>query len=213
MSAALATLRRRLAEREAAVLEPDGRGHAAVAAVVRAHDDELDLLFVLRAQRDGDPWSGDVGFPGGRIEACDASARDAAERETREEIALDLACAEYLGRLDDVRGTSRSITVSAFAYDATRIGERAFTLDPEIAEAFWIPAAVLLDPAAHTSRSYALAGARVSLPAIRLIAPHHPLLWGLTYRFVEQLFRLMGRALPAPRSIEEPPLPRAAPPR
>jgi len=214
VNANLAALRRRLAERDAAILEPDGRGHASVAAILRTRGASLDVLLVLRAERDGDPWSGDIGLPGGRVEPGDATARDAAERETREELALDLAGAEYLGRLDDVRGTSRSIVVSAFVYHLDAVADAPFALDPEIAEAFWIPAAVLIDPSRHTSRSYARAGAEVLLPAIRLVEPHHPLLWGLTYRFVEQLLRFLGHDLPAPRKLEGPPVPlvpRAAP--
>ncbi|MFN0150026.1 MAG: NUDIX hydrolase [bacterium] len=209
MSAEIARLRGHLADRNTCVIAPDDRGHASVAAVLRSRDSNLDLLFVLRARNDGDPWSGDIGFPGGRVESHDASARAAAERETREEIGIDLARADYVGRLDDVRGTSRSILVSAFVYHLGADGNSGFTLNPEIAEAFWIPATVLLDPSRHTSRRYARAGSEISLPAIRLVEPHHPLLWGLTYRFVEQLYRMLGYALPAPHVLGAPPAPRA----
>ncbi|NCO50914.1 MAG: NUDIX domain-containing protein, partial [Deltaproteobacteria bacterium] len=56
-----------------------------------------ELLFIRRAERENDPWSGDIAFPGGGIEAQDIDCRAAAERETREEIGLSLTQKEYLG--------------------------------------------------------------------------------------------------------------------
>ncbi|CAK9068574.1 Uncharacterized HTH-type transcriptional regulator Rv1395, partial [Durusdinium trenchii] len=67
---------------------------AAVAITHRASgaaDGQRELLFMQRAQRAGDPWSGDMSFPGGRMHADDPTPRFAAERETWEETGLDLA--------------------------------------------------------------------------------------------------------------------------
>ena len=47
-------------------------------------DDGIELLFIQRAHREGDPWSGDMAFTGGRMEPGDATPRAAAERETLE---------------------------------------------------------------------------------------------------------------------------------
>jgi 8-oxo-dGTP pyrophosphatase MutT (NUDIX family) len=55
--------------------------------------------------------SGQVSFPGGRIDASDASPEQAALREASEEIGLDPDCVEILGRLPDfVTGTGYRIT-------------------------------------------------------------------------------------------------------
>ncbi|MBT3458112.1 MAG: NUDIX domain-containing protein, partial [Halieaceae bacterium] len=63
---------------------------AAVAIVLHEADGELCLLMIRRAQREGDPWSGHMAFPGGRRDPDDIDDRFCAIRETREEIALDL---------------------------------------------------------------------------------------------------------------------------
>ena len=63
---------------------------AAVAAVLRERPGELELLFIRRAEHADDPWSGDLAFPGGRIDPEDAGPREAAIRETLEELQLDL---------------------------------------------------------------------------------------------------------------------------
>jgi 8-oxo-dGTP pyrophosphatase MutT (NUDIX family) len=49
-----------------------------------------EILFIKRAGRVGDRWSGHVALPGGRRDPPDADDRAAAIRETREEVGLDL---------------------------------------------------------------------------------------------------------------------------
>ena len=66
-----------------------GTREAAVAAILRPGP-QPEMLFILRASKDGDPWSGHMAFPGGHRESSDASLRATAERETWEEIGLDL---------------------------------------------------------------------------------------------------------------------------
>jgi 8-oxo-dGTP pyrophosphatase MutT (NUDIX family) len=79
-----------------------------------------EVLLIERARREGDPWSGHMAFPGGRVEISDESVQRAAERETFEEVGIDLAGAELLGRLDDLEGRDSGRTlplvISAFVY-------------------------------------------------------------------------------------------------
>jgi 8-oxo-dGTP pyrophosphatase MutT (NUDIX family) len=99
----LLDIRGRLAKHEPKTLTSPSNQGAAVAVVLREADGGPEVLFIERARRAGDPWSGHMAFPGGRIDPEDAHARGAAERETREEVGVDLAGAEPLGRLDDLR--------------------------------------------------------------------------------------------------------------
>jgi len=67
-----------------------------------------EALYILRSTREGDKWSGQVAFPGGRLEDGDVDEEAAAVRETMEEVGLDLRGGGYtcLGRLDDRPVTS-----------------------------------------------------------------------------------------------------------
>lgn len=94
--------------------------------------------------------AGQVSFPGGRIEASDASPAAAALREAAEEIALDARRVSLLGRLPD------HITSSGF-----RITPVVGLLPPGLATApapaevdavFSLPLPILLDPAAPHRR-------------------------------------------------------------
>ncbi|KAI8322087.1 hypothetical protein GQ54DRAFT_297610 [Martensiomyces pterosporus] len=63
------------------------------------------ILFMQRARYPGDPWSGHIGFPGGKHEDEDENSKATAEREAREELALDLANEDqfiHLGELDNL---------------------------------------------------------------------------------------------------------------
>ena len=61
---------------------------AAVAMILRDEGGEAQILMIKRAARDGDPWSGHMAFPGGRMEKEDQSLRETAIRETFEEVGL-----------------------------------------------------------------------------------------------------------------------------
>ncbi|HST08613.1 MAG TPA: CoA pyrophosphatase, partial [Gemmatimonadaceae bacterium] len=121
--------------------EPGVR-RAAVALIFRvASEGALELLLIKRAEYPGDPWSGQVAFPGGREEAGDASLADTAIRETREETGIDLTREGILlGRLDDLRPrTTRIPAIVVRPFVALLERTDPLELSPEVALAFWVP--------------------------------------------------------------------------
>ena len=166
------------------------RARAAVAMVLHQREEAVHLLFIERSQRDDDPWSGHVAFPGGRVEPGDGNARMAAERETREEVGLDLGKAEYLGRLDDVTGATLPILVSGFVYNV----ETRDQLHPnhEVKDAFWVQLNVLTDAGRHRERSFRIDNAERRFSTIDLPGSRQRVLWGISYRLVSQLLALLG---------------------
>ncbi len=173
---------------------PGEKRRAAVAMVLREHEGRPEVLFIERARFAGDPWSGHMAFPGGRVEALDDDPRAAAERETLEEVGVTLAGAEVLGQLDDLRGrhAGREIpmVISAYVYRV----EDPPPLAPnyEVAEAFWFPVPDLLDPGRRDH--YEIRGMR--FPGILVGEPDRHVVWGLTYRFLECFFTVLGRPFP-----------------
>jgi 8-oxo-dGTP pyrophosphatase MutT (NUDIX family) len=157
---------------------------AAVALICAPDADDLQTLFIRRAERAGDPWSGQVGLPGGRRGPADADLLDTAQRETKEEVGIDLHNGECLGALDDVRPlTPRlpSVVVRPFVF---LLGAPApARTGSEVASAFWVPLERLFG---HSAREVEieLGGENRRLPAY-VIGPD--VIWGMTYRILGSL--------------------------
>lgn len=170
------------------------RPYAAVALVLRERSAGTEVLFIERAMREGDPWSGHMAFPGGRLEGDDDSPQSAARRETSEEVGLELGAADYLGHLCDLTGRSGSpapMIVSAHAFHLER--DQRLRLDPkEVRSAFWFPLEALHEPARRTTYRLRELPDHV-FPAVVVGEPGRHFVWGLTYRFLDEMFRRANR--------------------
>ena len=186
----LPMINRFLAGHSARMVPADGRARTAVAMLLRQGNTGAEVLFILRARHEGDPWSGNIGFPGGRIEPGDPSPRAAAERETEEELGLQLASENYLGQMDDIVGAHLPVLVSCYAYRVD--GSAGITPNGEIDSYFWTPVSQLIDPARRMEAEVVFGGERFIRPAICLLSPTEPVLWGITYRLVMGFLRILG---------------------
>lgn len=163
---------------------------AAVAAVLRDVRAGAELLFIRRAEHPRDPWSGQMGLPGGRIDPEDATPLAAALRETREEIGLDLARGgRELGRLSEVRthlplgAVPHSVVPFAFAVE----GEPELTLNDEVQEALWVPLSFLADRVNRRSFTWVRRGVPLPMPCYHWDGR---VIWGLTLRIVDELIEV-----------------------
>ncbi len=118
-------------------------GRLRPAAVLVALEPERGVWLTRRSTRMTD-HAGQVSFPGGKIEVSDVSPEAAALREAQEEIGLDPAQAEILGRLNDhVTGTGFHIApvVALLPENVTLLPETE-----EVEELFPLPFSDLLNP-------------------------------------------------------------------
>jgi 8-oxo-dGTP pyrophosphatase MutT (NUDIX family) len=156
------------------------------------------LLLMRRAERKGDPWSGHVSFPGGRVDPTDASTRDAALRELQEETGISAATELVpIGRLSDLltreHGRHRPMVVSPYVYRTPR----TLVLEPsrEAAKLWWEPMANLVAPERRKRMVWRLAGIPLRVSAIDVDDAR---LWGLSLMMVDELARAAGLKVPAP---------------
>jgi len=186
----IATLQR---HQYAALEDQHQKGRASVALILRHGAQGIELLLIQRAKHPNDPWSGNLGFPGGRIDPEDATAYDAAVRETREEVGLSLAQQDYVVRLDDHHGVRIPVCVSCFVFS---IADNAAELEKnyEVSKAFWVPLRSLQDPEKHHLATVSWHGKSIAVPGIDL-GGELPVLWGLTYRFIRHFFTVIGEPL------------------
>jgi len=168
----------------------DGRNRAAVAMILAEHPSGLRLLLLERAADERDPWSGNLAFPGGRVEPGE-TLRQAAERETCEETAIDLTGALFLGRLADCVGAHLPVRVACFVYCFSDTLPTV-TINHESRDAFWTELTALCDQKRHIITEVGFRGRSLTAPAIHLPQPDKPVLWGITYRLVMQFLELHG---------------------
>lgn len=186
----LAEIERSLESHSPLLTEPGEAPPAAVALIVSDGPRGPRLLFLERAANDNDPWSGHICFPGGKIENGDGNPRTAAERETREEIGLDLEKGRCLGRLSDISGARIPVHVSCFVYRTDESGPFRL-MDEEVNEAFWISLEDLQDPSRHGLKTVIFDGQDWIRPGIALPHAGEPVLWGLTYQLVMDFLQVL----------------------
>lgn len=159
---------------------------AAVLVPIVLRESEPTVLLTQRTAHLRD-HAGQVSFPGGRVEADDASPVATALRETEEEIGLTRERIEVLGFLPEYRtGTGFRVTpVVALVRPPFEL-----TLDPfEVAEVFEVPLAFLLDPANHQRHSLHYRGALRSYFAM----PYGDyFIWGATAGMIRSLSERLG---------------------
>jgi 8-oxo-dGTP pyrophosphatase MutT (NUDIX family) len=184
-----------LAELEAhAAIEVDDPSarRAAVAILIRlVESSEPEILFIQRAIYAGDPWSGQIAFPGGREEDGDSTLADTAIRETFEETAIDLSdCAELVGVLDDLHPRSErlpAVVVRPFVFLVAECPETL--LSSEVADCFWVPLSSVLDRSVWRDATVRAGGTEMSRFAF-----HHRgfVIWGMTERILSGMLALLG---------------------
>lgn len=147
------------------------------------------MLVIQRAEREGDRWSGQLAFPGGRSHPEDDDLAATARRETLEEVGIDLSRIPLLGLLDDLEPRTPvlpRLVVRPFVYVLPV--PAAFHLNPEVAAAWWVPLEQFLKPGVYGPIEYRRYGTLVRASGYQLDIG---LLWGMSERILTPLLTLM----------------------
>jgi 8-oxo-dGTP pyrophosphatase MutT (NUDIX family) len=164
---------------------PEGGLRRAAVLVPLLEKDGAAHVLLTRRRADLRHHAGQVSFPGGRIELGE-DARDAALREAHEEIGLDPARVDVLGRLDDTL-----VLVSAFRLTPW-VGvvpyPYAYVAHPgEVEEILTVPLDALRAPGVHRTEEREAYGER---HLVHFYDLPHATVWGATARVLEKLLAL-----------------------
>ncbi len=166
-------------------VEPSREGlPGASVSVILDGEGDSRLLLIERARREGDPWSGQIAFPGGKALPTETDAKQTAVRETKEEVGIDLlTSAKFLGFFGPFKTHTGTMTVTPVVF---RLKERVEVKpNPEVASHRWVDVDSLLSPGAKSTYTIHFEGGKREMPAIRI---GDYLVWGLTYRIISDLF-------------------------
>ncbi len=147
---------------------------AAVLIALRGEGDDLRVVLTRRTEHLKN-HAGQISLPGGRVEDNDADVREAALRESEEEIGLSPARVNTIGYLPNFLTTT--------AYSVTPVVgfvDEPFTPVPdpsEVAEVFEVPLGFLFDPVNQQRSMRAYFG--TELPIFEFLYRHWRI-WGVT---------------------------------
>jgi 8-oxo-dGTP pyrophosphatase MutT (NUDIX family) len=119
------------------------RKPSAVAVIIfNADSSEPNVLFIRRSTRLGS-HRGQIGFPGGRLEAGDENPRDTALREAAEEIGLSPEDVTVLGAVDPIPSLDGSLVYPIIGY--TEASAKELKMSPnEVSDIYMVPVKLLV---------------------------------------------------------------------
>lgn len=171
------------------LLQGDPRPAAVLIPLIQVAD-AWQVLFIRRTEVEGDMHSGQVALPGGKRDEIDPSLRDAALRETQEELGIHPEDVAILGQLNEFLAIS-NYRVTPFV--GTLPWPYEIFLEPkEVARWFTIPLAWLADPSNRTTTYRELPNGMGKVGVIYFDRYDGELLWGLSARIITELLDTLG---------------------
>jgi len=134
---------------------------------------------------------GQVAFPGGKRDATDVDAADTALREAEEEIGLDRDSLEVIGTMPTY--TTGTMFVITPVVALVRPDHRLVLNEFEVADAFEVPLAFLMDPKHHRRHALDLGGVKrewFSMPYTD--ARKERFIWGATAAMLRNFYRFLA---------------------
>ncbi|NBP46347.1 MAG: CoA pyrophosphatase, partial [Betaproteobacteria bacterium] len=135
--------------------------------------------------------SGQVAFPGGKVDDSDDSVLNTALREAQEEVGLDPRHVEVLGTLSEyITGTAFIVTPVVALIEP---GHDIVPNPHEVDEVFEVPLAFLMNPAHHRRHAFEAEGVRrewFSMPYDD--RGRERFIWGATAGMLRNLYRFLS---------------------
>jgi 8-oxo-dGTP pyrophosphatase MutT (NUDIX family) len=169
---------------------------------------EINMLMIKRAKRKGDPWSGDMGFPGGKFSLeKDKKIHDTAIRELFEETGLKNDGLEYVGRLSELLTKTHEkvfpMVVTPFVFKLNR--EIQWKKSSEVEELVWIPISYFFNNENRASMKIRRSKFTLNFPCYIF---NGRCVWGLSLLMIDELINISAhieKGTPLKRSMFIPP--------
>ena len=147
------------------------------------------FLMIERAEREGDPWSGQMAFPGGKQDVGDDHITQTALRELEEEIGVSPTQLRRFGRLSDIlarpyRIQQKPMVVSPLLFEP--LGDLHFNPNEEVADLLWVPINHFLESSNRQRMEWKKYGKRIQLPCYFY---NEKRIWGLSLLMIDEFMR------------------------
>lgn len=158
--------------------------NAAIVLLLRAAGEDFEVLLVKRVENPTDHWSGQVALPGGKRDENDEALKQTIIRETREETSVDLLrdC-RFLGVMPASTSAGRRVKVLPFVVFLER--EVSIGLEKGIGGFAWVRLGDI---------GKGRGTARFSFGKVPAFLVDGYVVWGLTYRILDDFIRVLELA-------------------
>lgn len=159
---------------------------SAVAIVISTQGGKPAALFIQRAVREGDPWSGDVAFPGGKQQQSDRNTWQTALRELYEETGIVPTHTHPLYRLRDrltrLHHAPLPMTISPWLFETEQRQE--VTLNHESTESMWLTLADFKRKELQSTLEWKTRIGTFTMPTIEIEGYR---IWGITLSIINSM--------------------------
>ncbi len=164
---------------------------AAVAIMICDTEAGPEMLMILRAKRQGDPWSGHMGFPGGRRDQADKSDLCCAARETSEELGfVPESCGRLLCELSCLNTGWRpgrpEMLVTPFVFFTDFMPD--LRPNDEVEEVVWVPITFLLNDKNRQTYAWRWEGRTIESDSV-IFFSHR--IWGLSLMMIDEILKVI----------------------
>jgi len=160
---------------------------AVVAILLQEVANDLEILLIHRAERADDPWSGQIGLPGGRVRSSDPSTKDALRREVEEEVGVNLDFeGQELGLLS-ISSPMRNLDVKVQPWVFGLRRQPEVHIGAEVQEAFWVSLSRL--PSLRSIAEIEIGRMKRNVDAFIVDGRA---VWGFTHRVLNELLTIPG---------------------
>jgi len=193
-----------LPEKQLAPQKVDNKASVSIIINTLSDPSESRILFIKRAENISDPWSGHIAFPGGRNELGE-TLQETAERESLEEVGLNLGQQMYLGALKPHCPRSKIKKLQIFPFVYHHSDPKDLLHDPkEVMFPFWIPLKKMFLKDHFAYKTFKIYKVPMKLPCF--MHEEH-IIWGVTYVIMTELLKnisqttagksLLGKTIPS----------------
>ncbi|MCP5209018.1 MAG: CoA pyrophosphatase [Hahellaceae bacterium] len=161
---------------------------AAVAIVITTKTEKPEVLLIKRAIRDGDPWSGDIAFPGGKQQTEDRNTCQTALRELFEETGITPTNTTPTYRLPDkltrLHHAPLPMTISPWIFETD--SPQTAKLNHESTDFLWLPLAEFLREDAQSTLKWKTRLGTFTMPTLE-VDEHR--IWGITLSIIHGMIK------------------------
>ena len=157
--------------------------NAAVALLLQITTQDLNVLFVKRAESPTDSWSGQMALPGGKRDSKDRDLKETVVREVLEEVNINLLdCCRFLGVLPPQQ-TKRRPELKILPFVILLEQEPSIKVnEEEVEQVIWVSLKELVQKEGTVTFSF---GERSAYIVGKYV------IWGLTYRILHKFIHVL----------------------